>query len=259
MSTAATTDPTQGDETGEAPSLAFTIALHLVPGAIFAGAYVVLASPLRQAGVPPIGTFVVLAALVLVPLELGYLLHRGHRLTGRWTLAGVIGNTRPLPARSYALWIPALYAVSFVLFMAVGTVTTGWLRETFFSWVPSWMDDPLGLDDPGRYGSTAILLSWVGAVAINGLLGPAVEELYFRGHLLPRLAPLGRWAPAVNSALFALYHFVSPWQFFARALGLLPLFYFVWHRRNLYVAMAVHCALNTVAALLLLPRLLNTV
>jgi membrane protease YdiL (CAAX protease family) len=63
--------------------------------------------------------------------------------------------------------------------------------------------------------------------------------------------------PVVTSVLFALYHFVSPWQFFARALGPMPLIYFVWRRRNVYVAIVVRCGLNTLGSLLVLPQLLN--
>jgi hypothetical protein len=36
---------------------------------------------------------------------------------------------------------------------------------------------------------------------LNGVIGPVVEELYFRGFLLPRMEGLGRWAPLVNVTL----------------------------------------------------------
>ena len=38
-----------------------------------------------------------------------------------------------------------------------------------------------------------------------------VEELYFRGYLLPRISRLGAWAPLVNTVLFSLYHLFTPW------------------------------------------------
>jgi len=251
------TVPTQGRDIAASHSLASTLALHLAPGAVFAAAFVAAAPTLRNAGIPPITTFCLAVVLVLIPLELGYLLLQGRRRNGRLSLDGVVLNREPMSPRSYALWIPLLFVVSFALFNVFGTLTTESIRDEFFGWVPAWQSDPFGVDDPDRYGSTAILVAWVAALAVNGIAGPLVEELYFRGHLLPRLARLGRWAPVVNSALFALYHFVSPWQFFARALGLLPLFYFVWRRSNIYVGIAVHCALNTLGAFLLLPRVLD--
>ena len=61
------------------------------------------------------------------------------------------------------------------------------------------------------------------ALAFNGVAGPITEELYFRGHLLPRLERYGRWAPVINTALFAIYHFFSPWRYPAIFLGFLPI------------------------------------
>jgi AcrR family transcriptional regulator len=39
-----------------------------------------------------------------------------------------------------------------------------------------------------------------------------VEELYFRGYLLPRISRFGGWAPVINCCLFALYHFWQPFN-----------------------------------------------
>ena len=38
-----------------------------------------------------------------------------------------------------------------------------------------------------------------------------VEEMFFRGYLLPRISRLGAWAPLVNTVLFSLYHLFTPW------------------------------------------------
>jgi membrane protease YdiL (CAAX protease family) len=43
-------------------------------------------------------------------------------------------------------------------------------------------------------------------LVLSGVVAPVVEEMYFRGYLLPRLSRLGRWAPVLNVTLFALYH-----------------------------------------------------
>jgi len=64
---------------------------------------------------------------------------------------------------------------------------------------------------------TIVALSLVLNVAV-----PRVEELYFRGYLLPRLGRCGRWAPLVNTALFSVYHVWQPWEFFSRLAALLP-------------------------------------
>lgn len=55
------------------------------------------------------------------------------------------------------------------------------------------------------------------------ILGPLIEELYFRGSLLPRLARFGFWAPLINVSLFSLYQFWTPWDVLTRVVILLPL------------------------------------
>lgn len=70
-----------------------------------------------------------------------------------------------------------------------------------------------------------------------------VEELYYRGYLLPRVSRLGKWAPLINTVLFSLYHFTSLWQNPSRIIAFLPMVYAVWWKRNIYLGILVHCAL----------------
>lgn len=53
----------------------------------------------------------------------------------------------------------------------------------------------------------------------TGFIGPFIEELYFRGFLLPRMAWMKKWALLVEAFLFALYHIWSPWQLVTRFFG----------------------------------------
>ena len=119
-----------------------------------------------------------------------------------------------------------------------------------FGWLPDWFVTPIDLDGADAYSRTVWVATLVAFFAINGFVGPLVEELYFRGYLLPRMEYLGRWAPLVNVALFSLYHFWSPWQIVARILGFGPTVTAVWWKRNVYLGMVVHCSLNAIAVLL---------
>ena len=81
---------------------------------------------------------------------------------------------------------------------------------------------PIDPDRVGDYSREAWLVTLAAYLVLNGFVGPIVEELYFRGYLLPRMEWMGRWAPLVNVSLFSLYHFWSPWQIVGRILGLRP-------------------------------------
>lgn len=76
---------------------------------------------------------------------------------------------------------------------------------------------------------TVVVLS-----AFLNLAVPSVEELYFRGFLLPRIPGGSHWAPLLNASLFSLYHFWLPWDFFGRLVAL-PVAYVVQWKRGLAV------------------------
>jgi uncharacterized protein len=81
---------------------------------------------------------------------------------------------------------------------------------------------------------------------------PVVEEVYFRGFLLPRMRYLGGMAPAANALLFALQHFWQPYNWVLIFLLNLPLTYVVWWKRNIYIGMLLHGSANTIGAVLTL-------
>ena len=90
------------------------------------------------------------------------------------------------------------------------------------------------------------------AYGIANVAAAIVEELYFRGYLMPRLSPLKGWAPLVNAVLFALQHFLSPWQQLSIILGILPQVYLVSRKRNIYLGIIAHSLLNLLSAILLI-------
>ena len=189
--------------------------------------------------------------LILVPTELGVLLWARPR-RGR-------GSARhPLSPQHAAARVGGAGAASSSLaFLGFGRpgVRAGAHRRVF-GWLPDWFVAPIPVDRIGDY-SPGWIVTLAAYLAINGFLGPIVEELYFRGYLLPRMERMGRWAPLVNVTLFSLYHFWSPWQILARILGLGPTVYAVRWKQNVYLGMAVHCALNTLGVLLISSLILG--
>ena len=233
-------------------SLQKIVGMHLLPGLIIVSVYAAIAWFLRPLKLPSLLPLALAIPISLVPVELGILLYRGKQLYGRYTLRGVLPYSEALSWRSYAVWIPVTFVASLALFIVVGLVD-GIMYETFFSWWPAWMNPDYGSlagTSPGAFWGTLIMLMLMG-----NWLGPAIEELYFRGYLLPHMEHLGRWAVVLNSMLFALYHFWSPWYFISRSAGVLPLAIAARYKRNVYIPLVVHCTLNTVGTLLALGML----
>jgi membrane protease YdiL (CAAX protease family) len=123
------------------------------------------------------------------------------------------------------------------------------IRDAFFGWLPSWFLDPIPIESAYRYSAAAWTITLGAFAVLNIFVAPIVEELYFRGYLLPRMGQFGRMAPIVNVVLFSLYHFWSPWQFVSRIAGAGPYTYEAWRRENVWLAVAVHMILNVVGTL----------
>jgi membrane protease YdiL (CAAX protease family) len=219
-----------------------------MPGAALF-AFVVVAAAL---GMPAVLALLVGIALVIVPLELGYLLYQGRRKTGRWSLSEAVGYRVPMPARRIALWaVPLIAWFTVMLVLSVGVLDER-IADGLFSWYPESVREFASLEGDGAYATWILVVFFTAAFAINGVIGPVVEELYFRGHLLPRIDRFGRGAPVLNAVLFSLYHLWTPWQSIGRIIALLPWIYAVWRKRSLALSMAVHISVNCIFLLLVL-------
>jgi uncharacterized protein len=100
------------------------------------------------------------------------------------------------------------------------------------------------------FSKQAIVLTLLLNLFLNGLLAPLVEEFYFRGYLLPRMANWGKWAFVLNAVLFSLYHFWQPYIWSTLIISLLPMTWAVWKTKDLRVGIYTHCILNVIGALL---------
>jgi membrane protease YdiL (CAAX protease family) len=222
------------------------LALHLIPGALMTGAFVALAPAAEAMGLPPIAALLASIMLVLVPVELGIVLWTGRGQAGALS---AIPFRRPIPVRTWLWLVPALIVLAFVGFGVHMGIEPA-LIDQLFGWVPAWFVSPIQPERVTEYSRSAWALTIGAYLVINGLVGPIVEELYFRGYLLPRMERFGRWAPLLNVSLFSLYHFWSPWQLVARILAIGPMVYAVRWTRNVYLGMVVHCSLNTLGVIL---------
>lgn len=225
-------------------SLPRSILLHLLPGVAILAVYVALEPLAARLGFPAL--FALLAAVLLagIPLQLGHLLALGRRRNGRWSLDGIVLLRAPLRTRRYAILVPLLLVWSFLaygLLAPVGTV----LSRSGFGWLPAWFFR----DDYSHVTGPLLLLTIALLFILNGFVAPVVEELYFRGYLLPRLARHGRWAPVINLVLFTLYHVWQPWLYPTLLVSLYPLIFAVWRTRSVRLGIVTHCALNLIGGM----------
>jgi hypothetical protein len=227
-----------------------SVLLHLVPGALISAFYFLTAPAVQRAGYPPVAALLLGILLVLIPFELGVLLVVGHRRNRRFSLQGIVLYRQPLPWWKYTLLIPAFLVWGGICFVLLNPVE-GLQAAAWFSWMPAWSLPASQATQYAGYSRSAALVTLIAGLALNGVAGPIVEELYFRGYLLPRISRFGvLGSAALNVALFSLYHFFTPWGNLTRVLALLPLVYTVARMRNIYLSVWTHVGLNTLGMLL---------
>ena len=236
----------RGPAEGAQHSLGTSLALHILPGVAML-AFVALVAPLmRSLGLPPLFAGQLAILFVLVPAELGFLLYLGWKRNGRPSLRGVVRYGERIPLWQYLVFAPLMF-MWFLIVMTQWRPAASAIEQV--SWVPPWLLDPVPLTAAGPYGQGVQLTLLVVSILLSGLVAPVVEELYFRGYLLPRIDRLGWLAPLLSAALFALYHLWALPAAPGRALGFLPIAVFAWRRRNVSLAILVHCLLNLLAVI----------
>jgi membrane protease YdiL (CAAX protease family) len=224
-----------------------SVMLHLAPGVATVLFYIFVGYPIADSlGYPSAFGFALSTGLILVPLELGTMALLGLRLHGRLSLKGVVLYRQPPPGRLASV-VAALLIWSVVVAVLVAPLDE-MLRHGLFGWVP----DRFVIRIHAETNTSTPVWMQLALMAVSGIAAPVVEELYFRGFLLPRLSRLGIWAPVFEMALFALYHFWSPWLTITRFLSYLPTVYAVWRTGSVVIAIWVHCLTNSLGAMLAL-------
>ncbi len=221
----------------ETHSATKSIILHLVPGILTGAFYFLVREPLHTAGYPSLMALICAIIVVLIPVELGYLLYEGKKKNGRFSLQGVVLYRTSIPIWQYFLWGLVLVAAMGLIFTLMKPVDA-FLQQNIYSWVPVFES---GLE--AGYSWKALIWTYAMLAIFGVIIAPTVEELYFRGFLLPRMGYAGKWAPLMHSFLFALYHLWTPWMFLTRTVAMLPLIYAVrW--RNLNLGIVAHILVN---------------
>jgi membrane protease YdiL (CAAX protease family) len=230
------------------------LGFHLIPGALITAFFFLAAPSVIQAGYPPIMSLFLAILLILIPFELGFLYYQGKKLNGRYSLEGIVLFRERIPTWQFILLVFALVSWGGLAFGLL-TAIDNFFVQAMSTWLPSWSLPENLIGDPSQYSRSAFALTVFMGFLLNGFAGPVVEELYFRGYLLPRIPSSKRLAPLINVLLFSLYHFFSPWQNITRILALIPFIYVVAWKRNIHIGMWTHCLMNTLGMIPLLAFL----
>jgi membrane protease YdiL (CAAX protease family) len=224
----------------KSPKLSTTmiILLSLFPGLIILLIAFVLSNPFIGPNFSIYLSLMLAIVFGLIPVELGIIKHYASKENKK--IFEVILFKEKTPIKKSLLFI----IIPFVIAGCIFTILPGYENKLWkiFDFIPDWFR----LDRINIKEMNYLKISMVLAFIFNGFLGPIVEEIYFRGFLLPRMEKFRKLAPLINVILFSLYHFFTPWENITRILSLIPLVYSVWINKNIRLGIIIHCSLNII-------------
>jgi membrane protease YdiL (CAAX protease family) len=241
----------------EQHSIGKSLLLHLGPGFVISMIYFIFVPTMNRLGIPPFLVLMILVLLLLIPFELGYLLYQAKKKNGSLSLRGIVVYREPLHVWQIIVMTLLLLAWVYFMLVVVFQPIEKPIINAFFSWVPNIYFFETFINQLDQYTKFILLITSITGILVNGLFGPIVEELYFRGYLLPRISHYGIWAPFLHTVLFALYHFFTPWQNLLRIVAFLPICYSVWWKKSIIPGILVHCIMNLIGTMMMLIAILK--
>ncbi len=225
-------------------SKAKAILFHLYPGAIIMLGFIVLTPFFMKYGFPPQFGMLLSIVVVAVPLLVVHML-RAKKQENKKSIYELNGYTRKLSTGKLILYALGLVVFALAIWGATQPLNII-ITQKLLNWLPAWFT----VQDFTGYDKNKILITLIFNLLLNGFLAPFIEELYFRGYLLPRMQNWGKLAFVVNTILFSLYHFWQPNIYLTLILSLLPMTWLVWKTKDLRLSILTHSLLNLVGALL---------
>lgn len=231
-----------------------TIIMHLFPAALTFAVACALAPLLLARHIPPTFGLTIAFACILTPLELGLVLYAAHKATGRWSLKAlpsVIAYRQPL--RRWWFLIPALFVVALalaILWTPAGNAIGSWFTSHLPYWCLPSYDNTVG------FSKMAVVVTMLITLLIDGIINPTVEEIYFRGYLLPRLPVAGWRVVPVGALLFAVQHYWQPFNWVLIFTLELILIALVRKSRSIRLGIVMHVLANSFGALIALVGVL---
>lgn len=230
-------------------SMPISIMLHLVPGMINAVAYFLFVPIVTYYGFPNTVANYLMVLITLIPMQLGILFVTAHRKQGTYNFLKLIPWLKKSRLKEYLIFIPIM-AIWAIIISAVLSPLETRLLNNVFAFIPSNM--VIDTYDASEISRNMIIFMVISGLITNGLLAPIMEEIYFRGYLLPRIDASKKKAVVLNAVLFSLYHFFTPWAFFSRVLMMIPLYWWVAKKENIRFSIIAHIIANSLSILVML-------
>lgn len=206
--------------------------------------------------IAPFTSFMIIIFVVLIPVELGIILLHSYQEGKKLNLSSALQRHQKKSIKRMILPALLLAVVAALVFGIVSPLESAITGKYLFGWFPEYAKLADYLNHYQEFSRESLYATLVCYAIGNGILGPIVEELYFRGFLLSRMEKYGKLAPLFNAILFSLYHLFSPWEIITRIIGCVLYITYGYKKRNVIFGMLVHCIINTASVVMTIHAIL---
>jgi membrane protease YdiL (CAAX protease family) len=228
-------------------SLQKILCMIFIPSSILTIVYIITGS--LKHTIPSLLLFYICATLILFPIEIGVVLNASKKEYGSYSLKSAFTNYNKM-----SWWKIFIYGAFLFAFAGIMSVTVAPLENNLFAPISNKITQSMpayfawnNIDYFKQYSKDILLLTCVGYFIFNVIVGPIVEELFFRGYLTSKISRYGNFAPLIITILFSLYHFWLPFNNLFRISVFFPAALIAWRKKNIYISIVFHCLCNLLA------------
>jgi len=225
-------------------SLQKILCMIFIPSSVLTSVYIITGG--LKHTIPSILLFYICATLILFPIEIGVVLNASKKEYGSYSLKSAFTNYNKM-----SWWKIFIYGSFLFAFAGIMSVTVAPLENNLFASISNKLTQSMPVyfnwnntEYFKHYSKDILLLTCVFYFIFNVIVGPIVEELFFRGYLTSKISRYGNIAPIIITILFSLYHFWLPFNNLFRISAFLPAALIAWRKKNIYISIVFHCLCN---------------
>lgn len=230
-------------------SMLKVLALIFIPTLSFTITYIILG--LAQQAIPSIVLFSLLAIITLFLFQLVVVLLVTKKEFGNISFKSVFAYNEKM-----SIWKIVLYGIVLFAFTGLLSITVtplenlifAPLNERLMSIIPEYFNWN-NIAQIKAYSQGILVFTCFVYFILNVLVGPIVEEMFFRGYLTNKISRFGNFAPLIITVLFSLYHLWLPFNNIFRICAFFPAAFVAWKKKNIYITIVFHALCNLVSTI----------
>lgn len=228
----------------EKMSILKVVAFIFIPTAILTALYIFIGY--MQTVVPSLLLFSLLAIIVLFPFEVGMVIKASKKEHGKYSLKSAFNHYNkmsPLKIFIYGFFLSGFAGVVSITIAPLENSLFAPLSDKIAQTMPQYFNWN-NIEYLKQYSKEILLATCIVYFICNVIIGPIIEELFFRGYLTSKMSRFGNFSPLIITVLFSLYHFWLPFNNLFRICAFFPAAWMAWKKKNIYIIIVFHCLCN---------------